>query len=247
MNGINSFKEYFRGFENEYVIIGGTACDLLMSHAELSFRATKDIDMVLIIETLTKEFGDVFWSYIKDANYQFIYKGHTQFYRFSKPKSDEYPAMIELFSKNQDWLPDELKKQIIPIHIDDNISSLSAILLDDTYYNFLLEGITVIDEISVLKAEYIIPFKAKAWLGLTERKENGIHVDSRDIKKHKNDIFRLSMLLTPDKKILLPKSIKEDMSQFILKLDNEEINIKQLGIYKMSKESILQMLTQIYI
>lgn len=28
--GLNSFKEHFKGFENQYVIIGGTACDLIM-------------------------------------------------------------------------------------------------------------------------------------------------------------------------------------------------------------------------
>lgn len=35
------------GFEDQYVIIGGTACDLIMENEELPFRATKDIDIVL--------------------------------------------------------------------------------------------------------------------------------------------------------------------------------------------------------
>lgn len=60
MIGIASFKEYFKGFEDQYVIIGGTACEILMSDNSLNFRATKDIDMVLIIETLTKEFCEIF-------------------------------------------------------------------------------------------------------------------------------------------------------------------------------------------
>ena len=60
MVGINSFKQYFKGFENQYVIIGGTACELLMSNQELDFRATKDIDRVLIVEALSKEFGEIF-------------------------------------------------------------------------------------------------------------------------------------------------------------------------------------------
>ena len=78
---------------------------------------------------------------------------------------------------------------IVPIHIDNSISSLSAILLYESYYNFLINGTGVIDGMSVLNAEHIIPFKAKAWLDLTERKANGEHVDSRDIKKHKNDVL----------------------------------------------------------
>ena len=28
VNGFTKFKENFQGFENQYVIIGGTACDL---------------------------------------------------------------------------------------------------------------------------------------------------------------------------------------------------------------------------
>lgn len=57
VNGIKKFKERFQGFENQYVIIGGTACDLIMENEELAFRATKDIDIVLIVESITAEIG----------------------------------------------------------------------------------------------------------------------------------------------------------------------------------------------
>lgn len=30
INGFTKFKEWFKGFENQYVVIGGTACDLIM-------------------------------------------------------------------------------------------------------------------------------------------------------------------------------------------------------------------------
>jgi len=42
VSGFTKFKERFQGFENQYVIIGGTACDLIMEKEELPFRATKD-------------------------------------------------------------------------------------------------------------------------------------------------------------------------------------------------------------
>lgn len=193
MIGIEKFKEYFSGYEDQYVIIGGTACELLMENEELDFRATKDIDIVIILESLTKEFGKIFWDFILEAGYQHINKGtgKAQFYRFYKPKSSNYPAMIEIFSKNQDWISLDKMEGIAPIHIDNSISNLSAFLLNESYYNFLINGTGVIDGISVLNAEHIIPFKAKAWLDLTERKANGEHVDSRDIKKHKNDVLEL--------------------------------------------------------
>jgi hypothetical protein len=57
VKGINSFREWFRGYEGNYVVIGGTACDLLMGEAGETFRATRDIDMVLIVEALSAEFG----------------------------------------------------------------------------------------------------------------------------------------------------------------------------------------------
>lgn len=82
----------------------------------------------------------------------------------------------------------------------------------------------------------MIPFKAKAWLDLKERKERGNHVDSRDIKKHKNDIIRLSMLLVLDNKIEIPDMIKNDLSQFIQNIDKEDINLKQLRISNIDKK-----------
>ena len=52
VRGIDSFRDWFRGYEGQYAIIGGTACDLLMSEEGLDFRATNDIDLVLIIERI---------------------------------------------------------------------------------------------------------------------------------------------------------------------------------------------------
>lgn len=163
---------------------------------------------------------------MQDAGYEHINKGTGEagFYRFSDPKSPNYSKMIELFSRKQDWFLPRKDQNIAPIHVDDEISSLSAILLDDNYYVFLRDGILMIDGVSILNVEHIIPFKAKAWLDLKTRKERGEHVDSRDIKKHKNDVIRLSILLTPITKVDIPNAIKEDLSQFIQNLDKEELN-----------------------
>lgn len=63
VTGIESFKEWFKGNESQYAIIGGTACDILMTEEGLDFRATKDIDLVLIIEAVDADFGRKFWDY----------------------------------------------------------------------------------------------------------------------------------------------------------------------------------------
>ena len=53
-----------------------------MESEEMSFRATKDIDMVLIVESIRVEFGKRFFEYIKEAGYEHINKstGNAQFY-----------------------------------------------------------------------------------------------------------------------------------------------------------------------
>lgn len=88
VNGFTKFKEKFQGFENQYVIIGGTACDLIMENEELPFRATKDVDIVLIVESITAEFGRQFWEYVKEAGYEHLNKSavnHSQHKASSQP------------------------------------------------------------------------------------------------------------------------------------------------------------------
>ena len=67
INGLDSFKKHFKGEEDKYVIIGGTACDLLMEENGLAFHITKDIDLVLIIEAIDADFGIKFWDYVKKS------------------------------------------------------------------------------------------------------------------------------------------------------------------------------------
>ena len=127
------------------------------------------------------------------------------------------------------------------MHIDDSVSSLSAILLDDAYYETLLRGREVIDGISVLKPTWIIPFKAKAWLDLLSRQENGEHVDSRDIKKHRNDVLRIAaeLILEPCD---LPDKVHDDMETFYKKLtvtDEELKNLKLKGVHGADIKRIL--------
>lgn len=248
VHGLVKFKKAFRGFEDQYVIIGGTACDLIMESEELPFRATKDVDMVLIVESLTPEFGKQFWNYAKEAEYQHLNKstGKSQFYRFSAPKNNEYPFMIEIFSRNPDFIILEDDARITPLPIDDEVSSLSAILLNKSYYELLKSGHTLVDGVPVLQPTCLIPFKAKAWLDLSERKTQGEHVDSTNIKKHKNDVFRLAQLLTAETRQELSAEIADDMSEFLALIENEDIDLKSLGFRGASKERTLEVLRHCY-
>lgn len=248
INGFTKFKERFQGFENQYVVIGGTACDLLLENNDLPFRATKDIDIVLIVESITVEFGRQFWEYVKEAGYKHLNKstGEAQFYRFASPKTNDYPYMIELFSRNPDFIILEEDALLTPLPIDEEISSLSAILLNTSYYELLTHGQLILDGIPVLRPTCLIPFKAKAWLDLNERRARGEHVDSKNIRKHKNDVFRLAQLLTPATRQTINPEIAEDMKFFLSAMQNETIDLKSLGIKGTSKEKILVFLYQCY-
>ena len=248
VNGFTSFKEQFRGYKDQYVIIGGTACDLIMESEELPFRATKDIDIVLIVESMTAEFGRRFWEYITEAGYEHLNKssGKVQFYRFTSPKSKDYPYMIELFSRNPEFIVLSDDAIPTPLPIDDEVSSLSAILLNEAYYELLKEGHTVIDGMPVLKPTCLIPFKAKAWLDLNERKNAGEHVDSKNIRKHKNDVFRLAQSLTEDTKQSITPEIAEDMKSFLTAMESEDVDLKSISVRGTDKKTIMSMMYRCY-
>ena len=40
--GIDKFRDHFAGYEEQYALIGGAACDLIFTDAGLEFRSTKD-------------------------------------------------------------------------------------------------------------------------------------------------------------------------------------------------------------
>lgn len=245
VNGLEKFREKFEKFNDEYVVIGGTACSILMEDAGLKFRSTKDVDMVLIVDAQRYvEFGKTFWDFIKEGQYTCgeQKRAKTCFYRFTDPQVG-YPSMIELLSKSADPLviPGDVRR----VPIAEDVSSLSAIILDESYYNLLSEGCDVLNGIRVLKPEYLILYKMKARMNLKESKEKGEHVNTDDYRKHKNDVFRLLPLLSADLRITLPEKIQHDVETFLDSMKEEVIDSQILGD-GMTKEEALDMLRKIF-
>ena len=56
VRGLEKLKEYFKDYSENFIIIGGTACDILIDDAGFTPRATKDIDIILIVEALNPDF-----------------------------------------------------------------------------------------------------------------------------------------------------------------------------------------------
>jgi hypothetical protein len=250
VKGLDIFRTWFKDHADQYILIGGTAATLTMEEAGLAFRATKDLDIVLHVEALTPAFGEVFWKFIETGGYairQASDTGKPIFYRFQKPTDERFPVMVELFARAPDGLLPVEGSQLTPIPLDEAVSSLSAILLDDTYYEFIMTGRREVDGLPWVGEDRLIPLKAIAWLDLTARKEQGEPVDSRDIRKHLNDVLRLAQLFAPATRIPLAEKIAEDMNRFLtaLALDTS-VDLKSLQLGSVTVAGIAERIAQAY-
>lgn len=219
VRGLAIFQQWFQDFEDQYVLIGGTAASITMTEAGLSFRGTKDLDIVLHVEVLTPAFGQKFWEFVQAGGYQQKEGDPEQkpcLYRFQKPQDEDFPHMLELFSRVPDGLSFVPPGHLTPIPMDEQISSLSAILLNDEYYQFVLDGRKSKHGMpSWVGEDRLIPLKAVAWLEMTERMRQGEVIDSKKINKHLTDIVQLSALLQPGQVIDLPEKLRADLQIFV--------------------------------
>ena len=216
VKGIEKFKEYFTGFEDNYIIIGGTACDILEEKAGQQPRATKDIDVILVVEALSAVFVKRFWEFVKEGEYTTREKGNGkhEYFRFLRPGKDEFPSQVEIFSRNPDIFEISEDTVLTPIPVDEDLSSLSAILMNDEYYYFTMEHSGIEDEVHIANIECLIVLKAKAFNDLSDRKAKGESIDSKNITKHKNDIFRLVTMLGEADNFSLPTGIFLELTTF---------------------------------
>jgi hypothetical protein len=242
VNGLDNLKQILKPYSKNYVIIGGTASSIHFDKAGLEFRSTKDIDMVIVLEEVDLAFGKMFWEFIEKGEYisSMNKDGVPKYYRFIS-KNTDYPSQIEIFSRSP--FLGKYETAVKPIHIDDNISSLSAIVLDKDYYNLLLTQKMQVDDFIILSPIGLIIFKAKAFLDLSERKSKEEGVDSRDIDKHKNDVFRLAQLLSESDNIDVPNSIFNDFNNFLIVVEKENVDTKSLKI-PASKNEIIALLSK---
>ncbi|QHJ01364.1 hypothetical protein GT347_01565 [Xylophilus rhododendri] len=221
-----------------------------MEAAGLDFRATKDLDIVLHVEALTPSFGQAFWTFVAAGGYevrQASETGKPVFYRFQKPADARYPAMLELFARAPHGLTPAEGSQLTPIPLEEAVSSLSAILLDETYCAFIMAGRREADGLCWVGEDRLIPLKAIAWLELTQRKARGAQVDAKDVRKHLNDVLRLSLLLTPATRMPLAGKIGDDMSRFLVAaLADKTIDPKTLQLGNLPGEKLLARIAQAY-
>ena len=246
VKGLDKFKTYFEGFEDQYVLIGGTACDIIFDSNDTSFRPTRDLDIVIIVEALTQGFYVKFWEFIKDGKYRNKLRNNTkpQFYRFDKPIDDSFPKMIELFCGGDFAFPKV--SDIAPVYVDEDIKSLSGILLDKDYYRLLLNGRIIKNGFAVLRPEYLILFKIKAYIDLKANKDNSKTTDKHEINKHKRDILRISTEISLEQVRDLPDSIQYDFNEFLNSLEYDPFDDDLLEKYNIKNNEIIKVLREIF-
>lgn len=156
--------------------------------------------------------------------------------------------MLELFSRVPDGVKLDAGQHLTPLPAEEGLSDISAILLNDAYYEFLHRRVQIVEGVSLVDAAGLVPLKARAWLDLKSRRNDGQEVDERDIRKHRNDVLRLSQLLTDDERVELPAAVLVDLVRFLDEgfSDVDGRMLKQIGLGSTRLDGITSLLTNVY-
>ena len=231
--GFDRFREAFQDFAENYIVIGGSACDWLFTSLNAQFRATKDIDLVVIAERMSPAFAAMIWEFVRAGGYSAYERkdGKKCFYRFLNPTVADYPFMLEFFAREPIGFPIDKKTVIVPIPVDDeDISSLSGILMDENYYSFIISHRIEVEGVSILPAEALLLLKARAWFDLSTRKARGEFVKDKDVRKHRTDILRLQAQIVEGTVVELADPIKIEMHDFIAAYASLPLDPKTIGV-----------------
>lgn len=221
--GLETFARAFSADANQYVLIGGGAVVLHLQKAGFHARATKDLDLVLTAQALDPEFVQRFWAFVGSGQYERWEKasGESVRYRFLKPRAADYPAMIELLGRPLGDPP--AGQRVVPMRAADDLSDLSAILVDEDILQVVRGHQSVTEGVCCLSPLGLILLKTRAWLDLAARNQAGEPVQSSDIKKHRNDVFRMASLLAPGDHPLVPESVQKDLDRFLTLVESDTV------------------------
>lgn len=241
--GVEKFADRFSRDHAKFVVIGGTARELIYEDAGFfEDSSTKDLDVVLVAEAVDGEFVDRFISFVSEGGYAHRTKdGRFQMFRFSKPVDKTFPAQIELLSRRPDFIRD-VEQKIGPVRVDDSDYSLSAILLDDAYYGLISSGLAVTEKYGMptLRHEYLPLFKMRAYIDLLPERKH-------EADKHRRDIIKLFSLDMPPAPEGLPTKVLEDVRTFTESVTIPPDLMKRFGLGFITGEEMLGLIEGYYL
>ena len=71
-------------------------------------------------------------------------------------------------------------------------------------------------------------------------------MNERDLKKHKNDVFRLFAIVDPERRITVSLTVSADLASFIAAMEHEQIDLRSLGVEDVTVPEILSTLQSIF-
>lgn len=229
VSGIQQFERAFAPFSDSFIVIGGSACRAVLSGGPIQPRRTRDIDMVLVLENVGKDFISAFWKFIKEGGYKFASRKNAEgdikyvFYSFVGG-SDGYPSQIEILSKPVGGIGQPADYHIEYIEIDEDYSHLSAIILDPDYYAYLTTHYVVREGIRYASPDSLICLKTLAYMNLSAERAAGKQVNSDDLKKHRRDVMMAVASLDPTEVFEVSAHIKEVLISFAQAIAEPEIS-----------------------
>ena len=224
VKGFDKFKQFFAPHSDSFIVIGGTAMQLHGNEGGFTPRVTQDIDILVIVENMSAAFTADFHAFLREGQYDcYMAKdpegsSKPRFYRFIKPKNEAFPTRIELLSSPLLPPPEGMLYMSLP---DEPEESMSAIVLDRTYYEFAKANTTSINEIPCLNRDALMVFKSVAYLNLmNEYETTGERLRLHDAKKHRKDVLALAGTIPPTDISSVPAVISERLHAFITSIES---------------------------
>lgn len=217
VGGLEKFRKAFANFSDNFVIIGGTACDEVLNGTEMTPRATLDIDIVVIVENITQDFAVAFWNFIREGGYRPGKRKNPDgtpkyvLYSFDNGQAG-YPIKIELLTRHNDVF--DKAAHIAPLPIDGVVSSLSSIILDEPYYNLTVGNSFISEGLRYASPLALMALKARAYLNLLTDRATGKEVNSKDISKHRNDVIKLAAITPGTEQAVVGKEVLDTINEF---------------------------------
>ena len=231
MIGGGFLYDYLSELRENYILIGGNALSLNLKDKGVDFRETVDLDIVIVIRgdgSDSNFFHEIDRFIIENGYVGKKFNGSTpggSAFRFTLNSSgdENTPKIIEFFSRKPEYFDDskvERKGHITPIETGDGISNLSAILLDDNVYEYIISSRTSLNGISTVTLECILGLKCVAWMGnkeLFESETDGI--TEFTVRKHMQDIITISNTIGEPGSLEYPEEIIKKIKQSKITLE----------------------------
>ena len=225
--GLDRFIQEFSLYKDAFVIIGGLASTLNMARFNLEFRVTKDFDLVVLVKDGNEPFFYALRAFLREGGYSYGKKGN--YYRFTNPKDNSYPFMIEILSRVDLELSRSNPTNKFRIKINEDVFSLSAIILDEDIYNLVLHRQLDIMGLHIVDPYALIAMKIRAWRDLSDKRNRGEKVNSEEINKHRKDVIRLSQIIDETQIIELGQQLKEDILYYLEVCEIDDHSFHQIA------------------